>query len=221
MALARILLAQQRPTRALERLEPLVARATVGHRWGDVMEMRLLQALAYQQLHQEPEALQVLTEAVRLAEPEGYIRRFVDEGPTMAGLLAALRRQQGRRGQQPFSAYLERVLAAFPTPPAPAPELTEERLSGRAVLSPHLHSVPLPELLSQREMEVLALLAQGDANLEIAQRLMITVTTVKRHVSNIFAKLAATNRVQAVSRARELGLLDQERFLSETRDSEG
>jgi LuxR family maltose regulon positive regulatory protein len=205
VALTRILMAQHRSEHALERLEPLVARATAGHRWDDVIEMRLLQALAYQQQQQEAKALRVLTEAVYLAEPEDYIRRFVDEGPAMADLLAhllaSLRTQDD---QQRFSAYLERVLAAFPAPDPTA--------SGPATRHPQSASDPLPEPLSQRQLEVLTLLAQGYANQDIAQHLVITVGTVKSHVSNIFNKLEVNNRVQAIKRARELGLLDQERF---------
>ena len=111
VACTRVLLAQTKPHGALQRLEPILQRATAGQRWGHVIEIRLLQALAHQMCQEEALALDVLSEAVRLAEPEGYIRSFVDEGPPMAALLGKLREQQCQAGLTP---YLDRVLAAFP-----------------------------------------------------------------------------------------------------------
>jgi LuxR family transcriptional regulator, maltose regulon positive regulatory protein len=107
VARVRFLLATAQPTAALQRLEPVLERATVGQRWSHVIEIWLLQALAYQMCGQEEQALSALSEAVRLAEPEGYIRCFVDEGAPMAALLSQLREQ----GPTP---YLDTVLAAFP-----------------------------------------------------------------------------------------------------------
>src|SRR5437879_6607824 len=83
VACARVFLATRQPDLALQRLEPVLQRATEGQRWGHVIEIRLLQALAYQMLNQETQALDALSEAVRLAEPEGYIRSIVDEGRCM------------------------------------------------------------------------------------------------------------------------------------------
>ena len=111
VAYTRVLLAQARPDLALQRLEPVLARATAGKRWGHVIEIRLLQALAYQMHQQEMQALFALSEAVRLGEPEGYIRSFVDEGASMAALLAKLREEQRKHGPTP---YLDTLLAAFP-----------------------------------------------------------------------------------------------------------
>ncbi len=110
VARARILLAQNQPAAALQRLVPVHERATAGQRWGHVIEIRLLQALAYQKLDEEPQALAALLEAVRLGEPEGYIRSFVDEGPPMADLVSRLREQQCQTGPTP---YLDTLLAAF------------------------------------------------------------------------------------------------------------
>ena len=87
-------------------------RATTGQRWGHVIEIRLLQALAYHMLPQETQALDALSEAVRLAEPEGYIRSFVDEGAPMETLLSRLQEEQCQRGPTP---YLDTLLAAFET----------------------------------------------------------------------------------------------------------
>ena len=111
VARVRILLARARPDEALQRLTPVLERATTGQRWNHVIEVRLLQALAYQMCQQEKQALFALSEAVVLAEPEGYIRRFVDEGAAMATLLSSLREQQRVYGPTP---YLDTVLAAFP-----------------------------------------------------------------------------------------------------------
>lgn len=95
----------------LEHLEPVLERATRGKRWGHVIEIRLLQALAHQMLYEKHQALSALSEAVRLAEPEGYIRSFVDEGVPMAQLLSQLREQQGKDSSTP---YLDTLIASFP-----------------------------------------------------------------------------------------------------------
>ena len=110
VARARILLAQNLPVRSLERLEPVLNQATVGQRWGHVIEIRLLQALAWQMHGKQTPALDALVEAVHLAEPEGYIRSFVDEGAPMQALLSRLREKQCKSGPTP---YLDTLLAAF------------------------------------------------------------------------------------------------------------
>jgi len=192
----RILLATGQPTLALQRLEPVLHRATTGQRWGHVIEIRLLQALAYQMLQEEMQALQALSEAVRLAEPEGYIRSFVDEGVPMETLFYQLRKRERKDGPTP---YLDTVIAAF----------QQERRAGIQAGEPTMAQL-LPEPLSERELEVLQLLVQGMSNLEIAQQLVIAVDTVKRHMSHIFSKLGVHNRMQAERQARELGLLGEE-----------
>jgi LuxR family transcriptional regulator, maltose regulon positive regulatory protein len=111
VACVRLQLATAQPIRALERLKPLLARASAGNRWDHVIEIRLLQVRAYQMCGEERPALDVLAEAVRLGEPEGYIRSFVDEGPLVAQLLSTLRDQQRQEGPTP---YLDILLAAFP-----------------------------------------------------------------------------------------------------------
>jgi LuxR family maltose regulon positive regulatory protein len=195
VACARVHLATAQPALALQRLEPALHRASAGKRWGHVIEIWLLQALAYQMSHDEPQALSALAEAVRLGEPEGYIRTFVDEGPPMEALLSQLRKRDHKKGPTP---YLDKLLAVFP----------QERKPHRAAGKP-TKADRMPEPLSQRELEVLQLLVQGRSNQEIAQELVIAIDTVKRHISHIFSKLGVTNRVQAVKQARELGLLDE------------
>lgn len=191
-ARVRVLLALHQPGEALTLLEPLIAGATTAGRFDHVIEMRLLQALAHQMCHDEREALSALARAVRLAEPEGYIRRFVDEGPAMAALLSRWRDQLRRHGPTP---YLDTVLTAFPQKGAGAKPLAQHGL-----LDP----------LSERELEVLRELAHGASNQEIADTLILAVATVKRHVGNILGKLGANNRTQAVALARGLGLLSDE-----------
>jgi LuxR family maltose regulon positive regulatory protein len=111
VARVRVLLAKGQPDVALQQLEPVLQRATTGKRWGHVIEMRLLQALAHQTYEDETKALSALSEAVRLAEPEGYIRSFVDEGAPMETLLSRLREQQCNHGPTP---YLDTPLTIFP-----------------------------------------------------------------------------------------------------------
>jgi LuxR family maltose regulon positive regulatory protein len=196
VACARVLLATNQPTLALQRLAPVLQRATTGLRWGHVIEIQLLQALAHQMCQKEIQALDALSEAVRLAEPEGYIRSFVDEGAPMGTLLYHLRKRDRKSGPTP---YLDTVLAAFQQ------EIMEQILAGERT-----KAQALPDPLSQRELQVLQLIAQGASNQEIAQELALAIDTVKRHVSHIFSKLGVNNRVQAVKQARNLSLLGEE-----------
>jgi len=198
VACARVLLATNQSALALQRLEPVLQRATQGQRWGHVIEILVLQALAYQMCQQERLALDALSGAVRLAEPGGYIRSFVDEGAPMGTLLSHLRRRNRKHRPTP---YLDRLLAAFQQK-SMAQVQTGVPITAKAQ--------PLPDPLSERELQVLQLLACGSSNQEIAQELVITVDTVKRHVSHIFAKLGVNNRVQAVIDAQQLGLLGEE-----------
>jgi LuxR family maltose regulon positive regulatory protein len=196
VACVRVLLAKQQPDLALERLEPVLHRALTGQCWGHVIEIRLLQALAYQLLQEERLALDALSEAVRLAEPEGYIRTFIDEGTPMEALLYRLRKRSRKHGP---TLYLDTLLAAFQQ---------ENKTHVRADEPTEAYQLPNP--LSKQELKVLQLLARGVSNQEIAQELVITLDTVKRHVSNTFSKLGVRNRIQAVKQAQELGLLDEE-----------
>ncbi len=200
MALVRVVLAQHKPAEALTRLIPLLESATKQERWGNVIELLLLQTFAYMERQEEQAALTALTQAVHLAEPEGYIRSFVDEGGPMAVLLSKLRDQQRKQGPTP---YLDTLLAAC------SQAFLQEGEAVHPASHPSLRQ-PLLNPLSARELEVLHLLARGASNQEIAEALVITLDTVKRHVSNILSKLGASNRTQAVSLARALGLLSKE-----------
>jgi LuxR family maltose regulon positive regulatory protein len=203
VARARILLVQQMPTEALSLLDPLQVNTEKQERWSHVIEMKVLQALAHSMRNEDREALTVLAQAVHLAEPENYIRIFVDEGPTIATLLSRLHEQERKKGPTP---YLDTLLAAFSLKRMtykPLPTGSNQS-RGRPL------EQPLVEPLSERELEVLHLVARGDSNQEIAEVLVIALDTVKRHVTHIFEKLGVNNRVQAVARARALGLLSDE-----------
>jgi LuxR family transcriptional regulator, maltose regulon positive regulatory protein len=197
VARIRVLLAKAQPDLALQRLEPVLERATLGQRWGHVIEIRLLQALAHQMCQEEMQALEALTGAVRLGEPEGYIRSFVDEGAPMEALLYQLRKRDHKNGPTP---YLDTLLAAF----------QQESKTDIPATGESPKAYQLPEPLTQREMQFLHFLSQGASNQDIAQELVITIDTAKHHVSRIFSKLGVQNRVQAVRQAREFGLLSEE-----------
>ena len=200
VARARILLAQQKPTEALSHLEALQVGAQQQERWKHVIEIKVLQALAHSMRDEEQEAQTVLVQALHLAEPEGYMRVFADEGAPMAALLSSLREQERKRGP---TAYLDTVLAAFPQE-----NMAHERHPERA--GQPTTAQPLLDPLSKRELEVLRLIGRGASNPEIAQELVLAVDMVKRHVYNIFSKLGVNNRIQALARARALGLLPEE-----------
>jgi len=201
LMLARVLLATGAPDRALGLLERLHARAAAQGRLGSVIEVRALQALALAAAGDQAGALAALAEALSLAAPEGYLRVFVDEGAPMAALVgklaAATAKGQATAAGVPRP-YLGRLLEAFDQ--AGLAALPRPRPGGVVVAG-------LVAPLSARELEVLALLAAGVSNRAIAEELVITLDTVKRHVTHILDKLGAANRTQAVTRARELGLL--------------
>jgi LuxR family transcriptional regulator, maltose regulon positive regulatory protein len=198
----RVLLAEQAPERALGLLERLHAAAAAQGRTGSVIELRALQALAHAACGDQAGALGALAEALTLGAPEGYLRVFLDEGAPMAGLLHQL--LAGRRQEQVAAAdavpreYLARLVEAFEQ--AALPVRPPVRRGGVVVAG-------LVEPLTARELEVLRLLAAGAPNRAIAEQLVVTPETVKKHLSHLFDKLGVANRTQAVARARELGLL--------------
>ena len=189
-------LAEGQADEAVQLLRRLLAQAEVGGWVGDVIEILALQALALQAQGASAEALSSLERALALAEPEGYVRIFVDEGAPMATLLAqsAARRRQSDR----LVGYIEQLLSAFPEG-----QRQVEQDGGRT----HDRSKGMVEPLSERELEVLRLLAAGLESPEIARELIIGVSTARSHIKNIYGKLGVHGRVQAIERARTLGLV--------------
>jgi LuxR family maltose regulon positive regulatory protein len=200
LVLARVLLAQDRPGPALALLERLHAAAVGQDRAGSVIEVQALQALALAAAGEETAAVDALAGALTLACPQGYVRVLADEGKPMAALLGALvaaqRAEQAAARGVPL-ACLARVLRAFG-----GKDAMEGSRRGAAAVVPGL-----VEQLTARELEVLALLAAGTPNPRIAGQLVVTVDTVKKHVSHLLGKLGAANRTEAVTRARQLGLI--------------
>jgi LuxR family maltose regulon positive regulatory protein len=180
LTLVRVLIAQRRLDEAAPLLAYLLHTAESEGRTGRAIEILALQALALQAQGRQAEALAALKRALSLAEPEGFVRTFVDEGPAMATLL----RQALSRKVAP--GYVGRLLVACEGP-----------AGQRRLVEP----------LSKRELEVLHLIAAGMRNQEIAEQLVISVATVKRHLTNIYGKLGVSHRTQAVARAQELDLL--------------
>jgi LuxR family maltose regulon positive regulatory protein len=200
ITLARVLIARYKSEwvehsirEAMELLERLLQAAEEGGRMGSVIEILMLQALAHEAQGDSPSALVPLERALTLAEPEGYVRIFVDEGRPMAQLLS----EAAARGIMPD--YTARLLAIF--------EAEKQKSKDRSYPPPALPVQSLVEPLSQRELEVLQLIAQGLSNREISERLFLAVITVKGHNRNIFRKLQVRRRTEAIARARELGLL--------------
>ena len=191
ITLARVLLARYKNDsadrsllEAIGLLDCLLQAAEEGKRTGSVLEILMLQALAHQMQGHIPAALAPLSRALTLAEPEGYVRIFVDEGPPMAILLE----EAVKHGSAPT--YVRHLLTAFGK--------TEDRMPVKQVLI---------EPLSPRELEILHLMAAGLSNQEISERLFLALSTVKGHNQNIFGKLQVQRRTEAIARARELGLL--------------
>jgi LuxR family maltose regulon positive regulatory protein len=200
ITLARVLLARYQSDRAngsisevaglLERL--LKAAEEVGRK-GSVIEIMVLQALAYHAQGDLPAGLLPLQHALALAEPEGYVRMFVDEGPPMAQLLL----KAAVSGIMPD--YTGKLLAAF--------EAEQQRSAGESPLPTLLASQPLIEPISQRELEVLRLFKTELSGPEIARELVIALSTVRTHTKSIYNKLNVNNRRAAVKRAEELHLI--------------
>ena len=201
---ARVTIAQRQPGAALQVLRPLIVRTEAAGWMGIVVEALVLESLALQAQDDRARAVAALERALSLAEPEGYVRLFVDEGTPMARLL----RHALSQGIAP--AYVTRLLATLDK------ECSRFQVSGSGfaaaptsnlkpeTMKPETH--PL-ESLSARELEVLRLVAAGLSNREIAEELTIAVGTAKRHVSNIYAKLDVHSRTQAVAKAQDLHML--------------
>jgi LuxR family maltose regulon positive regulatory protein len=203
LTLARVHIAAGQAEAITPQLGRLLADARAKGRFHSAIEILILQALARRAQGDRPAALSALEEALALAEPEGYVRIFLDEGAPLAELLTKL-----PRGSARMFAYQRNLLAAFHGRQRAVNSLRAQD-GGQAITlqsAPRAHQRWV-EPLSEREREVLALVAEGLSNQEIAARLIVGVSTVKKHINNIFGKLAVRSRTQALARARELNLL--------------
>jgi LuxR family maltose regulon positive regulatory protein len=205
ITLARVLIASHQNDllagsirQAIALLERLLQAAEAVHRMGSVIEILVVQALAFQAQGNVSQALASLERALALAEPEGYVRIFVDEGEAMRLLILDLRfsiEKQAPQNAHPLCRYVERLLAVFPQPCEANPQSKIQNLKSEMI-----------EPLSERELEVLRLLRTELSGPEIASRLIVSLNTLRTHTKNIFNKLGVNNRRAAVHRAEELNL---------------
>lgn len=187
---------------AFDLLARLLADATAKGRMGSVLDILIVRALGQWTQGMTSDALATLAQALALAAPEGYIRRFVDEGTPMRLLILDfgfwISQQPPTEQNRKLSVYADELLAAFGK---------EQVNAGEALIAEQSKIQNLVEPLSQRELEVLRLIADGKSNAEIAQTLVIALSTVKTHTNSIFGKLQVTSRTQALARARALQLI--------------
>ncbi len=198
LVLARVLLAQDRPGPAVTLLQRLRATAASQGRIGSVIEIQALLALALAACGDHAGALGALAQTVTLALPRGYVRVFADEGAPMRALATRL--------------------SAAKDQPGPARDIDPDYLAGLLRARGQAGAAPpsrraaaalpgMAEPLTDRELQVLQLLASGRSNQRIAHELVVALDTVKKHVTHVLAKLGAANRTEAVARARQLGLI--------------
>ena len=195
LVLAQLLLAQERPGEALALLDRLHSAALDQDRTGSVVEVGALRALALSASGDDAAAVTSLSDTLNLACPQGYVRVFADKGPPMAALLGRLiaAQRSGHAAAGVPLGCLARLQRAFDA---------RHPRQGAAAAVPGI-----VEPLTARELEVLSMLAAGSSNPAIAGQLVVTLDTVKKHVTHLLGKLGAANRTQAVARARELGLI--------------
>jgi len=186
-AFVRVLMAQGEHDTALTLLEQLLRQEESRGLLGRVIELLVLQGLAFRAKGAIPQALAALERSLSLAQVEGYVRVFLDEGAPMAKLL------RDARSHGMATGYVGILLPVFDALSAPDTKL------------PARQSIDEP--LSERELEVLRLVAEGKSNQQIADALIIATGTVKKHLNNIFGKLGVQSRTECVARARELNVV--------------
>jgi len=187
-----LFIAQRRYGEALPVLEQVLQSSEIVQVIDHVLEALVLEAVAFEAQHRTDLAVSVLKRALALGEPRGYVRIFIDEGAPIGDLL----RHAAARGIA--IEYVERLLTA----------LKEDQSRRERLLHPlDFSTYPLSEPLSDRELEVLRLVAIGQSNEAIGETLVISIETVKKHLKNIYGKLDVHSRVEATNRAREAGLL--------------
>lgn len=211
LTLAETALAQFRAEEALELLAPLLSMAEPKELNDTIIRTLILQALAFDQQGDSSQAIAVLARALRLAEPEGYLRPFIEEGAPVTRLLRLLRESQRESDEEnPLEVdteYLDGLLAASGmTPRKMEWEMTTNGSSEGSYQGPvNINDLLTP--ISEREIEVLKLISEGKTNASIADSLFISLSTVKTHINNLYSKLGVESRTQALARAREIQLL--------------
>ncbi len=192
---ARILLMLGDMEEANKLLTRLEDAAVAGNRAGSLVKIRCIQAITLHSSRKTPEAVKLLEKTLAQAEPEAFIRSFSDEGPMVAELLSLII----QAGSSPQEVYARQILSAFEqNVPSSQAGISEFIPGSRTKPVTSLPSGRLVEPLTRREQEVLYCMAEGLSNRETARRLSIETSTVKRHINNIFSKLDAENRVQAL-----------------------
>jgi LuxR family maltose regulon positive regulatory protein len=194
LAASRVLFAQGKSDETILGLTQFLSAAESSGRLGVAIEMRILRSLAFMRQGNIQEAEADLERALALAEPEGYVRVFVDEGHPMQVLLT---QWLAHACMGPLQKYAIHLLSQFETEVHTIPTVQEKSSPAATLVDP----------LSQRELEVLQFIALGKTNQEIAQHLIVARGTIKAHAASIYRKLDATNRTEAVARARQLGIL--------------
>jgi LuxR family transcriptional regulator, maltose regulon positive regulatory protein len=206
LAFARLALLEEHWAEAHTRLQALI-EAAEPRGWGRVvLEARVLQALAWQAQGDRDQAATVAIQALTFAAPEGFVRLFLDEGDAMRRLLVAVLPSLQRQREEALAAYVFSLLATFGSPDLPE-HAAAPAIPRASTTRLHPSTPALIEPLTERETEVLHLIAAGMSNQEIAQTLVVGVGTVKTHLISIYGKLGVHKRTQAVARAREINLL--------------
>jgi LuxR family maltose regulon positive regulatory protein len=181
ITLARLYLARRAFDDGLNLLDRLLTLAESTGRNGRLIELTLLRAMAHLDKGEMDFALRALARSMALAEPEDYKRIYLDEGSSMYYLL----QEAERRGV--FPQYCQQLMATYPEAFTP--------------------SFPLPEPLSERELEVLRLMSSGHSGPQIAEQLYLSINTVKTHVKNVYRKLGVNQRYEAIQKAKDVGLI--------------
>jgi LuxR family maltose regulon positive regulatory protein len=198
IVLSRLLVLQGKPEYALEVLDRLLPVAERQQRPSLMIEIHLLKALAFNKCNRRDQAMASLEQGLKLAEPEGYTRPFVDMGESIRALMSdfSVRVKQQKRGEARASAYADKLLAM---------------LDGSS--SPSLHDTAFSEIenllepLSERELDVLRLLDSSLSTTEIADTLFVSVHTARSHLKNIYSKLGVHSRYETVAKAKDMGIL--------------
>ncbi|MBW2091233.1 MAG: HTH-type transcriptional regulator MalT [Deltaproteobacteria bacterium] len=198
LSLARVMIARNETGDALKLLEKLLQIAAISGRMGGLIEILIAKALALEKQNETDQAVATVLRALFLSEPEGFIRVFVTEGPPMSSLLNKVLEKQSNgtldNTYEVSTEYIKKLLVAL--------EIGAQRSQAQKKLDQ-----PLVEPLSDREFDVLKLLAAGLSNREIGEKLYVGINTVKTHIRNIYGKLNVCSRTQAIAQAKKLNLL--------------